>query len=219
VAVVKADPPDQVDGIRTGNILLRDYFLERYLELHSDASLFPGSVDPGLRAKQPPDPMAEVFVNSQVEQFIKDLEQKLGAMKSTVNQLETVRQDAMSDRVTGDPSTRARVRELADDVGDRAGDLYRMVSAVVIDLHPKDDLVAPPSSGTDFLGAEVGFLRKLVGKAEGRLKALFLQPTHTVDLDELRGDNVLTELKSIEQVSKDIKKKAAVPAGHTDMVE
>jgi len=171
------------------------------------------------RAKQQLDPMAEQFVNIQVDQFMDELEQKLGAMKSTVNELEAVRQDAVSDQSTNDPSTRARVRELAEDVGDRAGDLFNMVAIVVIDLRAKDDVRLPTSSGADFFANEVQFLRKQVGKAEGRIKALFLAPTHTVDLDELRGDNVLTELKSIEQVSKGIKKKAVGPASHTDMAE
>ena len=170
-------------------------------------------------AKQTNDPMAEEFVNTQIDQFMNDLERKLGAMKSTVNELETIRQDAVSSQATENRSTLARVRELAQDVGDRAGDLYRMVALVVMDLRPKDDVLPPVSSGADFLGNELRFLRKQVGKAEGRIKALFLQPTHTVDLDELRGDNVLTELKSIEQVSKDIKKKVTDPASRTDTAE
>ncbi len=181
--------------------------------------MFPGSAELDERSKEQLDPMAEEFVNTQVDQFINDLERKLGAMKSTANELETVRRDAVSDQATEDPSTRARVRELAQDVGDRAGDLFNMVALVVIDLRPKDDVSLPGSSRADFFANEVSFLLKQVGKAEGRLKALFLQPTHTVDLDELRGDNVLTELKSIEQVSKDIKKKATDPVGRTDMAE
>ncbi len=193
--------------------------MERYLELHGERTLFPGSGAFDERAKQLDDPMAEEFVNAQVEQFMKDLDRKLGAIKSTVGELETIRQDALAGRATEDSSTRARVRELAQDVGDRAGDLYRMVAVVLIDLRPKEQLPLPPSSGTDFLRDELGFLHQQVGKAESRIRALFLQPTHTVDLDELRGDNVLTELKSIEQVSRDIKKKATDPAGHTDMAE
>ncbi|MFB3905633.1 MAG: hypothetical protein ACE15E_19480 [Acidobacteriota bacterium] len=152
--------------------------------------------------------MAEQFVNVQVEQYIDELERKLRAMKSTVEELEAVRQDAVQGASTERASTRARMRELAEDVGDQAGDLYDMVASVMVDLQPKNDQHPLSSSGADFFANELSFLRKQVGKAEGRLKDLFLAPTHTVDLEELRGDNVLTELKSIEQVSKDIKKKA-----------
>jgi len=199
-------------------MLLRQYFFDRYRELHGQRDLFPGTVA-ARDTSEPVDPMAEQFVNVQVVLFITELEQKLGAMKSTIKELETIRQDAVSGRSIDDASTRARVRELAEDVGDRAGDLFDMVALVAIDLRANNDVKPPSSSDADFFAKELGFLRKQVGKAEGRIKALFLEPTHTVDLDELRGDNVLTELKSIEQVSKDIKKKAVGPPDHSDRAE
>ncbi len=199
---------------------MREYFLARYLELHGERTLFPGSVTLDERMKQQVDPLAEQFVSLQVDQYIEELERKLGAIKSTVHELETVRHAAVSDQSTDAPSTRARLRELAEDVGERAGDLFNMVAVVAIDLRAKNDVARPASSGSpDFLGNELKFLQKQVGKAEERLRALFLQPTHTVDLEELQGDNVLTELKSIEQVSKDIKKKSVESPGRTDMAE
>ncbi|RPJ62036.1 MAG: hypothetical protein EHM23_04745 [Acidobacteria bacterium] len=187
-------------------MLLRQYFFDRYRELHGQRDLFPGTVA-ARDTSEPVDPMAEQFVNVQVVLFITELEQKLGAMKSTVKELESVRQDALSDQSTDNPSTRARVRELAQDVSKRAGDLFDMVAIVAINLRAKGAVEPQPSPAADFFANELSFLRKQVGKAEGRLNALFLKPTHTVDLEELRGDNVLTELKSIEEVSKDIKKK------------
>jgi len=220
VAIGAAAPADQEEGARTGNILLRHYFLERYFELHGDRTVFPATVPPEERlGRRSSDPMAERFVNIQVDQFLTELEQKLTAMKSTVRELEAVRQDAVSDHATDDASTRARMRQLAEDMGNRAEDLFDMVALVVVDLRAKNDVRPPSSSDAEFFGKEVGFLRKQVGKAEGRIKALFLQPTHTVDLEELRGDNVLTELKSIEEVSKDIKKKAVNLPDHSDKAE
>jgi len=200
-------------------MFLRQYFLDRYRELHGQRDLFPGTVAARNETPEPIDPMAEQFVTTQVDLFITELEQKLGAMKSTVKELESVRQDALSDQSTENPSTRARVRELAQDVSKRAGDLFDMVAIVAIDLRAKNVVEPQPSQAADFFANELSFLRKQIGKAEGRLKALFLKPTHTVDLEELRGDNVLTELKSIEEVSRDIKKKVNSPPDHTDKAE
>ncbi len=199
---------------------MREYFLERYLELHGERTLFPGSVSMEERMKDQLDPMAEQFVDVQVDQFISDLEHKLGAMKSTAKELETIHADAVSGQATEDAATRARVRELAQDVGDRAADLFNMVAVVMIDLRPKGSVTVPASSRTsEFVGSELRFLVKQVGKAAGRLKDLFLEPTNTVDLDELRGDNVLTELKSIEAASKEIKKKTLDSSGHSNAAE
>ncbi|RPI20784.1 MAG: hypothetical protein EHM61_26305 [Acidobacteria bacterium] len=208
MGVVLAAPPDAPDGSRTGNILLREYFLQRYLELHGERDLFPSTTLPEEIRARKMDPMAERFVEVQVDQFIDDVEQKLGAMKSDVAELESVRREAVSARSTDAPAIRARVRDLAKNVGDRAEDLFNMVAIVAIELQPKNG-PRPSSGSADFLENELKFLEVQVGKAEARLKALFLAPTHTVGLDELRGDNVLTELKAIEQVSNDIKKKTA----------
>jgi hypothetical protein len=204
--IIQAAPPDTQDGFRTGNILLREYFLQRYLELHGERDPI-GPVIAREQAKNPKlDPMAERFIDSQVNQFIQELEQKLEAMKSGIAQLESVRRDAGSAQGTADSTTRVRLRELAKEVGNQAGDLFNMVAIVVANLEVKKQAVRVPEQ-SESLDVEVEFLEKHVNKAEEKLKALFLQPTHTVDLEELRGANVLTELKAIEQVSNQIRKK------------
>ena len=197
--------PKQGRGHATANAILRDYFLARYWEMSGVTAAFPGFVASSDIQREVSDPFAEQFVDLQVEHFLGDLDETLRHLKRGIVALQAIRREALAGNSSSPESLRQQFKRRAAEVEDDAGDLHDMVAAVV-DLSGRGS--ARPGKAVysqDFFGAEVEFLTSRVNQAEDDLKDMFLQPSNVVTVEELRGDNVLTELKSIQRVSKEIR--------------
>jgi hypothetical protein len=192
---------------QTANPTLREYFLERYWDVYGGRTDRDAVNAADIYRGYHRDPFADQFVDVQVERFLDDLEKKLTRLETAVEALQAARQYALEAHLTSDPSLRKRFARLAEMVGHDAGDLHHMVSAVAADLPSKDPSgFMEGADSPDFFGAEVEYLVTHVGKAEGGIRDIFLEPTNTVTVEELGGDNVLTELRSIERMTKEIRR-------------
>jgi hypothetical protein len=195
-------------ALQKGNALLREFYLERYREIHGDRGSFRSSVVGGGGGNSfRTDPIAERFVDWNVEQFLLRVEESMNSLKTRFADLESTRREALSHSQRMSSSDRQRLRAVAGELANDASKLLRMVSMVIWNVKTDRSVATEVSPSSDFLAAELSFLRTQVEKAEESLNDLFLEPSHTVTVGELRGDNVLSQLKSIEVMSKQIIKK------------
>ena len=193
-------------GYASSSELLRGYFFERYFEMFGARAAVRGFLSPDDKLGDSPDPFAEQFVELQVDTYLNSMDRKLQSMKRGVVALESIRREVLSRPSPPSDSLRERFKRFAAQVEDDANGLHDMVSAVVnFSERERPSKIEGMSYSDDFFGPEVDFLASQVSRAEVELKDMFLEPSNVVTVDELRSDNVLTELRSIERVSKEIR--------------
>jgi chromosome segregation ATPase len=191
-------------SLQKGNVILREFYLQRYLEIHGDRGAFPSSV---ASKHSRSDPLAEKFVDWHVEQFLSRVQENMEGLKSRLVELESARREALGQAEKISPEDRQRLKGAAGEVANDAAKLLRMISMVMWNVRADGSEASEVRASSAFLEAEVSFLRVQVEKAEESLNDLFLQPSHTVTVRELRGDNLPSQLKAIEVMSKQIVKR------------
>jgi hypothetical protein len=88
-------------------------------------------------------------------------------------------------------------------MADEAEDLRKILSYVLRGLDTKSDFkpeieVDPTNSG---FHKEIRFIQEQMVKAEQQIRDYFFVPTHTVNLQELQGENVMIYLYRVGKMS------------------
>ncbi len=89
-------------------------------------------------------------------------------------------------------------------MADEAGDLRKTLSYVLRGLEDKSDFkpeIDAHLTNPGFL-KEIQFIQGQIVKAEQRIRDYFFVPTHTVNLQDLQGENVMIYLYRVEKMSK-----------------
>ena len=89
-------------------------------------------------------------------------------------------------------------------MGDEAKNLRRSLSYVLRGLDNKSDFkpeIEADANNLEFQ-KEIKFMREQIVKAEQRIRDYFFVPTHTVNLQDLQGENVMIYLYRVERMSK-----------------
>jgi hypothetical protein len=96
------------------------------------------------------------------------------------------------------------LEELADQANDLRKDLSRPFAA--LDSKEKFNYRIKPGSEDQAFAREIGFLEEQVAKAEQQINDCLFTPTHTVSLEDLRGENMLINLYRIQKMSQLLEK-------------
>ena len=89
-------------------------------------------------------------------------------------------------------------------MADEAEDLRKMLSYVLRGLDRKSDFKPEIEANANNSGfqKEIQFIQEQIIKAEQRIRDYFFVPTHTVNLQDLQGENVMIYLYRVGKMSK-----------------
>ncbi|MEE8460999.1 MAG: hypothetical protein V3S50_02625, partial [Acidobacteriota bacterium] len=98
----------------------------------------------------------------------------------------------------------ARWKDSLKTMGDEAEDLRKTLSNVLRGLDSKSDFkpeIDADSTNPGFQ-KEIRYIQEQLVKAEQRIRDYFFVPTHTVNLQDLQGQNMMIYLYRVEKMSK-----------------
>lgn len=155
---------------------------------------------------EPVDRMADLYVKWQIKRFLDDLNKETDGLKSALSDAKEAR-DALRSRPGDSGSTRQQWKQALAKVSEHASQLSRMLGNVLMDLEADHRFKAEAASaGADLFEKQSAFLQDEAQKAVSGVKALFIEPTNVVGIEELKGENVLAQLNRVEKLSKEMSK-------------
>ncbi|MBI4445227.1 MAG: hypothetical protein HY645_04895 [Acidobacteria bacterium] len=175
------------------NVILQEHFRKQYS----------GVFDPN-RA-QADDRFLNEHVERQIDRFIGDLKRKLKKLKDSLREVEQVQAEIL--HATGSEphqQSRMRMREALETMADESEDLRQMVLFVLVGVKSNDDFHPIPREAPqkDGYSQELAYLQEQVENAEKGIHNYFIEPSNTVNLEELRGENMLAFLYRASQMAK-----------------
>ncbi len=184
------------------NPLLRNYFLQQHLQNMSYTDVY------GRRLYRGNMRFLEQSVDRLIDDFLARVSQKLDALKLHFNTALRNREETLSG--ASDPRSRlqaqARWKDSMEEVADEAKALRRTLSYVLRGLNSKSDFKPKIEAHAHISGfqKEIQFIQEQILKAEQRIKDYFLLPTHTINLEDLQGQNMMIYLYRVEKLSKEL---------------
>ena len=146
-----------------------------------------------------------------IDDFLARVTRKLEALKLHFNSALRSREETLSWASNHESRLQARARwkESLEAMADDAEDLRRTLSYVLRSLDSKSDF--KPEIEANALNSgfqkEVRFIQDQIVKAEQRIRDYFLLPTHTVNLQDLQGQNMMIYLYRVKKMSKALSEK------------
>ena len=184
------------------NPLLRNYFLQQHLQNMSYTDVY------GRRLYRGNMRFLEQSVDRLIDDFLARVSQKLDALKLHFNTALRNREETLSG--ASDPRSRlqaqARWKDSMEEVADKSKALRRTLSYVLRGLNSKSDFKPEIEAHAHISGfqKEIQFIQEQILKAEQRIKDYFLLPTHTINLEDLQGQNMMIYLYRVEKMSKEL---------------
>ncbi len=184
------------------NPLLRNYFLQQHLQNMSYTDVY------GRRLYRGNMRFLEQSVDWLIDDFLARVSQKLDALKIHFNMALRNREETLSG--APDPRSRlqaqARWKDSMEEVADKSKALRRTLSYVLRGLNSKSDFKPEIEAHAHISGfqKEIQFIQEQILKAEQRIKDYFLLPTHTINLEDLQGQNMMIYLYRVEKLSKEL---------------
>ena len=182
------------------NPILRDYFLQQQIRHMSYVDFYGRLVYRGdVR-------LLERQVDRNIDNFLEQVTRKLDALKVHFNTVRSSREETLIG-ASNDASRRkaqARWKDSLKRMGDEAKDLRKILSNVLRGLDSKSDFkpeIDAHLTNPGFL-KEIQFIQGQIVKAEQRIRDYFFVPTHTVNLQDLQGENMMIYLYRVERMSK-----------------
>ena len=192
------------DNLECGrdNPLLRSYFLQQHLQNMSYTDVY------GRRLYRGNMRFLEQSVDRLIDDFLKRIGQKLDALKLHFNAALRNREETLSGAsdLPSRPQAQARWKDSMEEVADEAKALRRTLSYVLRGLENKSDFKPEIEAHAHISGfqKEIRFIQEQILKAEQRIKDYFLLPTHTINLENLQGQNMMIYLYRVEKLSKEL---------------
>ena len=147
-------------------------------------------------------------VDRLIDDFLARVCQKLDALKLHFNTALRNRQETLSG--ASNPRSRlqaqARWKDSMEQMADEAKSLRRTLSYLLRGLKSKSNFKPEIEANAHNSGfqKEIKFIQEQILKAEQRIKDYFLLPTHTINLEDLQGPNMLIYLYRVEKLSKEL---------------
>ena len=195
------------------NLILRDFFLERHRRLHSVAggstfkTLDPGNLGrwEGSREQY----FLERDIDRQIDRFLEKLETRLDTVNAYYEEVLIARDQAMTaasqlDRTKAFTRWQKSLKHLSKE----ADRLRGYLSPVFIALKAKKhfQFSFSPDALKNGFQQEIDRIGEELDKAERQINDNFFSPVHTVGLNELRGEHVITHLKRVDKLSEQIRR-------------
>ena len=181
------------------NPILREYFRKQFYEarvLHN------------RRIPSTPT-FLEHFVDRQIDYYLRKLREKLDSMSLHFGQLEGAAQGL---HIGSTEQSRSQARKLwrksLEQIHDDSGALRSMIGYVFTELKSKDSFKAqirPDAIDSGFAEDRL-YLGEQISEAEHRIRGYFFKSEHTIQLEELKGENMLIHLHRVREMSKAMKK-------------
>jgi hypothetical protein len=190
--------PEVGSPVARQNVILRQYFRQRYFSFYDS--------DSPLSANER---FVESFVDSQIDDFIAKTDRRLRELNESYEVASKLRSRLASDPETMDPvALRAYVTVLRR-VGKLADNLRDDLAFIFLGLDRKGSLPQSIRSDAqkDFCEDELLYIGEQIDVAEKRIRNYLFEPDLIVDLESLRGENMLIRLYWVEQMTKEIRKR------------
>ena len=179
------------------NLLLRAHFRKQFTNARSF----------GSASRRRPDPFLENYIDRQIDHYLSELRGKLALLNNHLAVIERAQQtilQASSTQAVG--QARVKWRNALREAQDEAGDLWNMLRYVFTALEDKGDLKSVQAQGPDSVYEnETRFIGEQIAKAEQRIVAYFFQVESVIQLDDLKGENMLTHLYLAREMAKKIR--------------
>ncbi len=182
------------------NPVLRNHFLRQHIQMMSDMDVY-GNLRYRGNVRQ-----LEREVDRLIDDFLARVSHQLGTLKIHFNTVLRSREEMLS-KASNDESRReaqARWKDSLKTMADEAEDLRKNLSHVLRGLDRKSDFKPEIEANANNSGfhKEIRFIQEQIVKAERRIKDYFFIPTHTVNLQDLQGENVMIYLYRVGKMSK-----------------
>ena len=180
------------------NPILRAYFSRQLGNMRSF-----GSSGRGRR-----DPFLDDYVDRQIDHYLSELREKLADLNNHFAQVEQA-QEAILQGSSAQAIGRARLqwRNALKDVQDEASDLWNMLRYVLTVLEDKGDLPpVEPQEPDSLYEKETQFIGEQIGKAEKRITEYLFRVASVIQLEDLKGENMLIHLYLAREMAKKIRK-------------
>ena len=179
------------------NPILRAYFSRQLGNMRSFDSSGRGRRDPFL----------DDYVDRQIDHYLSELREKLADLNNHFAQVEQA-QEAILQGSSAQAIGRARVqwRNALKDVQDEASDLWNMLRYVLTVLEDKGDLPpVEPQEPDSLYEEETQFIGEQIGKAEKRITEYLFRVASVIQLEDLKGENMLIHLYLAREMAKKIR--------------
>ncbi len=194
-----ADPESETKvAVAHQNPILRRHFRRQFARTFDSIS------------RGPDDPFMDRYIDAQIDHYLKNVRIKLFRMKvgySTVR--ETIDVTADDSKYELSAVRRERVQNALKQLANAANGLHSMIENILLgELEGKGDLkpkVGPSGRETAF-ASEIKFLEDEIGLAEERILGYFFAQNHTVEVDEIRNQNMLVHLYRVREMAKKLRK-------------
>ncbi len=182
------------------NPVLRDHFLRQHIQMTSHMDVY-GNLRYRGNIR-----LLEREVDRLIDDFLARVSHQLGTLKIHFNTVLRSREEMLSKASNQESSREAQVRwkDSLEMMADEAEDLRKILSYVLRGLDDKSDFkpeIDAHLTNPGFL-KEIQFIQGQIVKAEQRIRDYFFVPTHTVNLQDLQGENVMIYLYRVERMSK-----------------
>ncbi len=180
------------------NPILRAYFSRQLGNMRSF----------GTRGTGRRDPFLDDYVDRQIDHYLSELREKLADLNNYFAQVEQAQEairQGSSTQVIG--QARVQWRKALKDVQDEASDLWNMLRYVLTVLEDKGDLPpAEPQEPDSLYEKETQFIGEQIGKAEKRITEYLFRVESVIQLEDLKGRNMLIHLYLAREMAKKIRK-------------
>ena len=150
--------------------------------------------------------LLEREVDRLIDDFLTRVSHQLGTLKVHFNTVLRSREEMLSKASNQESSREAQARwkDSLKTMADEAEDLRKILSYVLRDLDKKSDFKPEIEANANNSGfhKEIQFIQEQIVKAEQRIRDYFFVPTHTVNLQDLQGENVMIYLYRAGKMSK-----------------
>ena len=191
---------DTLDVARQ-NPILRDHFLQLYLNTRVYPPFGEGSYRADLR-------FLEGYVDRSIEDYLKRVNERLGSLKAHMSDVQRARRELRA--ASEDERGKAGRRWIASlkEVSDQAESLRKMIANVLGGLDRKNNFRIEMSDNarvTTYL-EEIQFMEEQILKAEQRIQDYFFVPTHVVQVEDLKGENMMIYLYRVRKMAERLRK-------------
>ncbi len=150
--------------------------------------------------------MLERQVDRLIDDFLTRVSHQLDTLKIHFNTVLRSREEMLSEASSdeGRGEAQARWKDSLKTMADEAEDLRKILSYVFRSLDYKSDFkpeIDADSTNPGFQ-KEIRYIQEQIVKAEQRIRDYFFVPTHTVNLQDLQGENVMIYLYRVGKMSK-----------------
>ncbi len=154
------------------------------------------------------DPFLDDYVDRQIDHYLSELREKLADLNNHFAQVEQA-QEAILQGSSAQAIGQARVqwRNALKGVQDEASDLWNMLRYVLTVLEDKGDLPpVEPQEPDSLYEKETQFIGEQIGKAEKRITEYLFRVASVIQLEDLKGENMLIHLYLAREMAKKIRK-------------